>query len=94
MEEPLRFNIKCPIFLESDAVIKNVISKFLKASSKEKRYYAQDILTEIHWLLSCAKYNNHNADCINCHAFAKSQRNNFPLGIKRPKIDLIDLERK
>ncbi|MFH0771971.1 MAG: hypothetical protein V1933_05075 [Candidatus Omnitrophota bacterium] len=68
MEEPIRQEIKCSIFLEADAVIKNVISKFLKASSKEKQYYAEDILLEAKTLLVCSSYNALNPDCLICRS--------------------------
>ena len=68
MEESVRYNIKCPIFLETDRVIKNVISKFWKAGSKERRNYAQDILLEAKTLLSCSKHNPGDTECLNCQS--------------------------
>lgn len=67
MEEPIQHNIKCPIFLETNAVIKNIISKFYKAGPKERQDYVQDILIELKALLSCTKYNPVNSDCLDCH---------------------------
>lgn len=71
MEESIRNNIKCPIFCESDEIIKNIILKFDKVSSKEKQDYVQDILVEANTLLLCSNYNSKNPDCLNCHSISR-----------------------
>ncbi|MDP2922299.1 MAG: hypothetical protein Q8O30_01065 [Candidatus Omnitrophota bacterium] len=71
MEESTQNNIKCPIFCESDEVIKNIILKVGKVKPKEKQEYAQDILLETRSLLKCSNYNVVNTDCLNCHSIAR-----------------------
>ena len=53
MEESIQNNIKCPVFRESDGIIKNIILKLEKVSPREKQDYAQDILVEANTLLLC-----------------------------------------
>lgn len=64
-------NIECPIFCESDEIIKNIILKLEQASSKEKQDYAQDILLEANTLLLCSNYNSKNPVCLNCHSISR-----------------------
>ena len=71
MEESLQNDIKCPIFCESDEIIKNIILKIEKATSKEKQDYAQDILVEANTLLLCSNYNSKSPDCLNCHSISR-----------------------
>ncbi|MBU4078204.1 hypothetical protein KKE85_01140 [Patescibacteria group bacterium] len=71
MEESIQNNIECPIFRESDEVIKNIILKLEKANSKEKQDFAQDILLEANTLLLCSNYNSKNPDCLNCHSISR-----------------------
>lgn len=71
MEESIQDNIKCPIFRESDEIIKNIILKLENVNSKEKHDYAQDILVEANTLLLCSKYNSKNPDCLNCHSLSR-----------------------
>ena len=71
MEESIQNNIKCPVFRESDGIIKNIILKLEKVSPREKQDYAQDILVEANTLLLCSNYNSKNADCSNCHAISR-----------------------
>ncbi len=71
MEESIQNNIECPIFCETDGIIKNIILKVEKANSKEKQDYAQDILVEANTLLLCSNYNSKNPDCSNCHAISR-----------------------
>ena len=70
MEESIQNNIKCPIFCESDEIIKNIILKLEKANSQEKQDFAQDILVEANTLLLCSNYNSKNPDCSNCHSIS------------------------
>ena len=71
MEEAIQNNIECPIFRESDEIIKNIILKLKKASSQEKQDYSQDILLEANTLLLCSDYNFKNPDCLNCHSISR-----------------------
>ena len=71
MEESIQNNIKCPIFCESDGIIKNIILKLEQVSSKEKQDYAQDILVEANTLLLCSNYSSKNPDCLNCHTISR-----------------------
>lgn len=71
MEESIQNNITCPIFCETDGIIKNIILKVEKANSKEKQDYAQDILVEANTLLLCSNYNSKNPDCSNCHTISR-----------------------
>lgn len=71
MEEPIQDNIKCHIFCESDGIIKNIILKLEKVSSKERQDYIQDILLEVNTLLLCSNYNSKNLDCPNCHSISR-----------------------
>jgi len=59
--------IKCSIFQDTEAVIKNSDDKIKEATNaKERQYYAQDILLEAKALLSCPDYNERDADCLRC----------------------------
>ena len=71
MEESIQNNIACPIFCESDGIIKNIILKLEQVNSKEKQDYAQDILVEANTLLLCSNYNSKNPDCPNCHTISR-----------------------
>jgi len=71
MDESIQHNIKCHIFLETEAAIKNIVTKFYKANLKEERNYAQDILVEANTLLLCSNYNSKNPDCSNCHSILR-----------------------
>jgi len=71
MEESTQNNIKCPIFCESDEVIKSIILRTGKVNPKEKRQYIQDILIETRFLLQCSHYDAVNTDCLNCHSIAR-----------------------
>jgi hypothetical protein len=71
MEESIQNNIKCPIFCESDEIIKNIILKRKNANSQEKQDYVQDILVEANTLLLCSNYNSKNPDCLNCHSISR-----------------------
>ena len=71
MEESIQNNIACPIFCESDGIIKNIILKLEQVNSKEKQDYAQDILVEANTLLLCSNYNSKNPDCSNCHTILR-----------------------
>ncbi|MFA4889619.1 MAG: hypothetical protein WC628_08630 [Candidatus Omnitrophota bacterium] len=77
MEESIQNNIKCPIFRESDGIIKNIILKVEKANSKEKQDYAQDILVEANTVLLCSDYNSKNPDCSNCHTISRKYLQEF-----------------
>ncbi|MDP2939946.1 MAG: hypothetical protein Q8O13_07710 [Candidatus Omnitrophota bacterium] len=72
MEESIQNNIKCPIFCESYAMIKNIILKFEKVNSKEKQDYAHDILVEANTLLLCSNYSTKNPDCPDCHTISRN----------------------
>ena len=71
MEESNQNNIKCPVFRESDGIIKNIILKLEKVNPREKQDYAQDILVEANTLLLCSNYNSKNPDCPNCHTISR-----------------------
>lgn len=71
MGKAIQHNIKCYIFLETEMVIKNIISKFYKAGLKEKQDYTQDILVETNTLLLCSNYSSKNPDCSNCHFISR-----------------------
>ena len=71
MEESNQNNIKCPVFRESDGIIKNIILKLEKVNFREKQDYAQDILVEAKTLLLCSNYNSKNSDCSNCHTISR-----------------------
>lgn len=71
MEESIQNNIKCPVFRESDEIIKNIILKLEKVNPREKQDYAQDILVEANTLLLCSDYNSKNPDCSNCHSISR-----------------------
>lgn len=61
--------IKCNIFWDTQAVIEKTEAKIKEAkSTKERQYYAQDILLEVETLLACSDYNAGNPDCISCHS--------------------------
>lgn len=66
-EEYIHKEIKCNVFLETDRVIQNIIARYWKANSKERRYYVQDISVETRALLSCLKYNLSDSCCLKCH---------------------------
>lgn len=60
--------VKCKKFRDAQAVIWKTEVKIKEAaSSREKRYYAQDILLEAETLLSCAYYVAGSFDCLKCH---------------------------
>lgn len=64
--------IKCNIFWDTKAVIEKTEAMVKKAkSSKERQYYAQDILLEAETLLSCSDYNTGNPDCVSCHSISR-----------------------
>ena len=66
-------NIKCNIFLDTEAVIKKTEVKVKEAgTTKERQYYAQDILLEARTLLSCENYDAENPDCLNCHSISRN----------------------
>mgnify|MGYP001616521205 FL=1 len=71
MGKAIQHNIKCSVFLETEAVIKNIISKFYKAGLKERQDYTQDILVETNTLLLCSNYSSKNPDCSNCHSVSR-----------------------
>ena len=71
MEESNQNNIKCPVFRESNGIIKNIILKREKVNPREKQDYAQDILVEANTLLLCSNYNSKNPDCSNCHTISR-----------------------
>ncbi len=71
MEESIQNNIKCPIFCESDEIIKNIILKLEKVNAREKQDYAQDILVEANTSLLCSNYDSKNPDCSNCHTISR-----------------------
>jgi len=59
--------IVCRIFQDTAAVINKTEAKIKEAkSTKERQYYAQDILLEAGNLLPCSSYNARNPDCMNC----------------------------
>jgi hypothetical protein len=70
MEESIQNNIECPVFRESDEIIKNIILKLEKVAPKEKQDYAQDILVEANTLLLCSNHNSKDLDCLNCHSIS------------------------
>ena len=62
-------NIGCNIFLDAEAVIKKTEVKVKEAkTTKERQYYAQDILLEAKTLLSCLSYNSKDPSCLSCHS--------------------------
>ncbi|MFH1519217.1 MAG: hypothetical protein ABIE75_01420 [Candidatus Omnitrophota bacterium] len=64
-------NINCNIFWDTGVVIKRADSRMKEArSTKEKQYYAQDILGEVETLLSCSCYNSQSTDCLNCYSIS------------------------
>ena len=63
-------NINCNIFRDAEAVIKRADSKMKEVNTKEKQYYAQDILGEVETLLSCSYYNSQSTDCLSCYAIS------------------------
>ena len=71
MEESNQNNIKCPVFRESDGIIKNIILKLEKVNFREKQDYAQDILVEANILLLCSNYNANNPYCSDCHTISR-----------------------
>lgn len=77
MDISTQHNIKCPIFLETDAVIKKVIAKFWRANFKERQYYTQDIFLETKVLLSCSQYRTDNPDCLNCRLISNKYLQEF-----------------
>jgi len=72
MQESIQNNIKCPIFCESDAIIKNIILKVEKVNPKEKQDYVQDILVEANTLLLCSNYTTENPECSDCHTISRN----------------------
>ncbi len=74
--------VKCPIFCESEEVIKNIILKVEKVNPEEKQEYAQDILIEARFLLQCSHYNAVNTDCLNCHSIARKYIKEYRPGFK------------
>ena len=64
-------NINCNIFWDAGVVIKRADSRMKEVrSTKEKQYYAQDILGEVETLLSCSYYNPQSTDCLSCYAIS------------------------
>lgn len=65
-------NIKCNIFLDTEAVIKKTEVKVKETrTTKERQYYAQDILLEAKTLLSCSNFSITNPDCVKCHSISR-----------------------
>jgi len=65
-------DIRCSIFLDTDAVIRKTVAKINEAQNlKEKQYYAQDILLEAETLLSCPSYKAENPDCPSCNSILR-----------------------
>lgn len=65
-------DIKCNFLRDAETVIKKAEVRIEKTrSSKERRYYAQDILLEAGTLLSCSKFNDRNPSCINCRSILR-----------------------
>jgi len=63
--------VKCSTFLDTEKVIKKTDAKIRETRiTKEKRYYAGDILVEAKTLLSCSNYNTENPECLNCHSIS------------------------
>jgi len=61
--------INCSKFSDTEAIIKKTEAKIRQISnSKEKQYYAQDILLEAKALLSCLNYDSKNLVCQKCHS--------------------------
>ena len=64
-------NIKCNIFCETEAVIRNSEAKIKETKNlKGRKHYAQDILLEARSLLSCSNNNDKDPDCLICHSIA------------------------
>ncbi len=65
--------VKCKMFWDVQAMIKNAEAKMKVAQSNlERRYYAQDILLEVETLSSCANFNSAGPECISCHAVLRN----------------------
>lgn len=63
--------INCSKFSDTEAIIKKTEAKIRQISnSKEKQYYAQDILLEAKALLSCLNYDSKNLVCQKCNLVA------------------------
>ena len=77
MKELYQHEIKCPIFLDSEAIIKKIITKLAKTSFKERNFFTQDILTEVNALLSCGRFNRDCPECIKCRSISEQRRITF-----------------
>jgi len=65
-------DIKCSKFQDTKAIIGKAAAKIREAkNTKERQYYAQDILLEAEGSLACLNYDANNIECINCHAILK-----------------------
>ena len=61
------YDIKCDIFRDAAAIIKKARAKIkVSKNSREKQYYAQDILLEAETLLSCSNFSIKNPNCKTC----------------------------
>jgi len=70
--DPRDQDIKCSIFCDVAAVIKKTAAKVKETRiSKEKQYYAQDILLEAKALFSCSNHYFANSDCVNCRSISR-----------------------
>jgi len=64
-------DIRCNTFWDTETVVKKA-ERGVKGSksSREREYYAQDILLEAEALVSCADYKAGNPDCVRCRAIS------------------------
>lgn len=80
--ESAQFKIECLVFLETDAVIKNISVKIKKTIAAERQYYVQDVLLEIKTLLACLDYNPRYSDCLYCRRtfrrYLREYKTSFP----------------
>lgn len=76
-------NIKCSEFQDTETIIRKAAAKIREAkNTKEKQYYAQDILLEAEDLLLCLNYNANNLECVNCHAILKEYLREYGYWVK------------
>lgn len=65
-------DIKCSKFQDTETIIRKAAAKIKEAkNTKERQYYAQDILLETEGLLACLNYDANNLECVNCYAILK-----------------------
>lgn len=79
-------DIKCTTFLDTEKIIKRTDTKIKETrNTKERRYYAGDILLEAKALLSCSNYNAENPECLNCRSILREYIQEYEYLVKNKR---------